>query len=250
MSSDNFNAYELHYARMGNKKPDWDAAEERPLDYACKKPWLTLGKEAKILDFGCGWGQQLLGLWCAGHRNIEGVELVPEQAQIAKQASKDRIPIHCMDGREFLTDRREKFDLIIINDVLEHIPVAEAVPLLGQVRGALVPGGRVVIRMQNMSSLLASYSMYLDFTHVAGYTEFSLMQLLDQSGFHDHRIVNDRPQFNWRAWRLSAPWHGFQIRARLNVLLHKIVYSLRSQTPKPQVFGCGLEIYSHKPQRD
>ncbi|MEN6449994.1 MAG: class I SAM-dependent methyltransferase [Thermoguttaceae bacterium] len=247
MSSDGFNVYELHYRRMGNVRPDWLAAERFPERYACRKPWLDLPKTARILDFGCGWGQQLLGLWCAGYRNIEGVELVPEQARLANESSQGRISVHCMDGRQFLAGRPEAYDLVILNDVLEHIAVSDAVALLVQIRDSLVPGGRIVIRVPNMASLLASYSRYLDITHVAGYTEFSLMQALDQAGFQNHFLLDDRPRFEWKAWRPLAPWRGFQLRARLNVLLHKVVYALRSQTPSPQSFGCNLEMYSHKP---
>ena len=68
--------YESHYARLNGTKPDWDLAEQKPEKYACRKPWLPERKDARILDFGCGWGHQLLALWCAGYTNIEGVELV------------------------------------------------------------------------------------------------------------------------------------------------------------------------------
>ncbi|MGA2032738.1 MAG: class I SAM-dependent methyltransferase [Thermoguttaceae bacterium] len=243
-----FATYDLHYTRMANMPPDWVAAEAHPEKYACRKPWLPLDRAARILDFGCGWGHQLLSLWSAGYRNIEGVEISQEQAQCATHASGDRVAVHCAEGREFLADKRETYDLIILNDVLEHIPVNEAVPSLAVIREALAPGGRVAVRVPNMASLCASYSRYLDVTHVAGYTEFSLMQVFDRAGFQDHRLVDDGPRFDLKAWNPLAPWHGFQIRLRLNVLLHKVVYSLRTQAPTPRAFGYNLEMYSHKPQ--
>ena len=39
-----------------------------------------------------------------------------------------------------------------------------------------------------MANLFASYSHHIDITHVTGYTEYSLMQVLDQAGFHEHRF--------------------------------------------------------------
>ena len=61
--------------------------------------------------------------------------------------------------------------------------------MLSQIRQALAEGGTVVVRVPNMSNVLASFGRYGDATHVTGYTEYSLMQVLDQAGFENHHIV-------------------------------------------------------------
>jgi len=243
----NFNSYERHYARMSNKLPDWDAAENNPKEYACTKPWIPYRIDAQILDFGCGWGQQLLSLWCAGYRNIEGVELVKEQAEKAIMCAKGKVSIACMDGREYLSDKSNAYDLIILNDVFEHIPTTESMGLLALLNTALRPGGTLVIRVPNMANIFAAYSRYLDITHVAGYTEYSLMQILGQAGFVDHRLVLPVWKIEWRHWCPWIPWRGMNARGRLDYLLHKFLYWLRGHT-KPTCFGHNVEIYSHKPE--
>lgn len=246
MSANGFKDYALQYERMHNQKPDWDLAEKEPEQFACDKPWLPHRRDVRILDFGCGWGNQLLSLWSAGYRNIEGVELAREQAEIAARCARNRVKIVCQDGRELLAREKGSYDLIIINDVLEHIPRDEALSLLSSARDAVVPGGTVVIRVPNMANILAAYSRYLDVTHLTGYTEFSVMQLLDQAGFHDHRFVPDRWGWSPLSWRPWIPWRGLAIRACTNHLVHRFFYWLRGLTPKPTVFHANLEVYSRK----
>jgi SAM-dependent methyltransferase len=241
-----FQGYDLHYARMGNTIPDWAAAVKHAEAHACRKPWLPASNAARILDFGCGWGHQLLSLWCAGYRSLEGVEVSPEQARQAQCSAGGRVPISCRDGRDFIKDRPCTYDLIILNDVLEHILPTDALSLLQDIRMALTTRGRVVVRVPNMSSLLAAYSRYMDITHVAGYTEWSLFQLLDQAGFVDHRLVDQSASWAPATWRPWAPLRGLGLRCRLNRAIHRVFYVARSQSPMPKCLDYNLEVYSVK----
>jgi SAM-dependent methyltransferase len=231
---------------MGNSIPDWTAADRHPKVYACRKPWLPLSRDARILDFGCGWGAQLLALWCAGYKNIEGVEIGQEQAAIAQRAAGGRVPILCANASEYIKSRACTYDLIIINDVLEHIPSSEALSVMKTVCDALKPEGRVVVRVPNMSSTLASYSRYMDITHVAGYTEWSLMQLLDQAGFENHYFVDNSGGWDPKSWRPWAPLRGFAVRHLANLLIHRFLYAARGQRPVPTCIDYNVEIYSQK----
>lgn len=242
-----FEQYDSHYSRVANTEPNWQAAERDPRKHACTKPWLPHDCNARILDFGCGWGNQLCVLWAAGYRNIEGVELVESQAGIAKRCAGERVAITCMDGREFLAEKSNAYDLIILNDVFEHIPTDGAVDLLACLKAALVPGGRLVLRVPNMANLFASYSRYLDLTHVTGYTEYSLMQILDQAGFCNHELVLPDWRPDWAHWRPWKPWRGLKLRRRLDYCLHSFLYWLRGYT-KPRCFEHNVEVYTHKPE--
>ena len=246
MSEIPYKYYERHYQRMLNEKPDWEYAEIHPESFRSDKPWLPGDKTARILDFGCGWGHQLLSLWCTGYCNLEGVELVPAQAEIANEMAKGRVKIICMDGREYLDNRHNVYDLIILNDVLEHISYEDAIPLLKQLHSALVDGGTLVIRVINASSILSTYSLYLDVTHKTLYTEYSLMQLLDQTGFTRHSIVSSNIHIIscfGKRWRHQCT---ILIRHILDYCLHRVLYWLRGQLPIPTVFGMNIEMYSQK----
>jgi 2-polyprenyl-3-methyl-5-hydroxy-6-metoxy-1,4-benzoquinol methylase len=242
-----FDKYFLHYQRMRNEPCDWADADRDPTRFAARRPWLPAGKEARILDFGCGWGHQLRSLWCAGYKNLEGVELVPEQADATRTGCGGRIPVTCADGAAYLADKERTYELIILNDVLEHIPLQQSANVLAAIYRGLVPGGTLVIRVPNMSNVLAPYSRYMDITHVVGFTEFSLMQVLDQAGFVDHAFLPDDYEWSVRNWRPWVPWRNLALRGRLNILLHKVLYQLRSQTPAASKFAYNLECYSKRP---
>ena len=240
-----FDAYHQHYARMGNREPDWEAAARSPQEYACRKPWLPPDKAARILDFGCGWGHQLLGLWCAGYTNLEGVELVAEQAAVARRCSQERVPIACGDGREYLADKENAYDLIVLNDVFEHIPPPEALELLACLKAPLRPGGTLALRVPNMANLFAAYSRYMDISHVTGYTEQSLMQVLDQAGFVEHCLVLPSWPIAWRRGALGTLART-EAPLRADHWLHKLLYWLRG-IGQPQCYSLNVEIFSRKP---
>jgi 2-polyprenyl-3-methyl-5-hydroxy-6-metoxy-1,4-benzoquinol methylase len=243
----NFDNYEGHYKRIGNQIPNWEAALANPSANACRQPWLPAKKDARILDFGCGWGKQLLSLWCAGFTNLEGVELVHEQVRITQEGVAGRFPVHHMDGRTFLQDRPYSYDLIILNDVIEHVPPSETVSLLGCIQRSLVPGGRIVVRTPNMSTLLAGYSRYMDVTHVTGFTEISILQVLEQAGFMKPQFV--REYFGWPP-RTLRPWkiiRRLNLRGLLNEWLHRLLYAARAQEPRPTIFSMNLIVYADKP---
>ena len=240
-----FYRYDDHYRRMLNVPPDWAVAAKDPDRFALKAPWLPTSRTARILDFGCGWGKLLMGLWAAGYKNLEGIELAQEQASMARQACAGLVTIYCADGAEYLRDKNSVYDLVILSDVIEHIQPDRVATVLRHIHQSLVPGGTLAIRTPNMASILASFSRYTDITHVAGYTEFSLTQLLDQTGFVDHTFVAEKLQ-QWSAWRPWAPWRGLGLAGLANIIVHKTLYCLRRQNPKPKEFGYNLEVFTRR----
>jgi 2-polyprenyl-3-methyl-5-hydroxy-6-metoxy-1,4-benzoquinol methylase len=241
-----FDNYHLFFQRTGNRPPLWEEGEKNPSVYAIRQPWLPLQKDARILDLGCGLGHQLFELWCAGYRNLEGIDLSEGQAATAAKSAGKRVRIRQAEGAEYLAGRQNMYDLIVMMDMIEHIPETEALPLLRRVHEALVPGGRVVVRTGNMATLTASFIRYIDLTHTTGFTEISLAELLTQAGFNDHNFVPDWSlRFNgWRPW---VPWRRLGLRALANNLLHRLVYWVRGHTPMPQHFAMNLTVYSRKP---
>lgn len=241
-----YDLYAEHYARMENQACDWEAASRAPARFASRRPWLPASKEARILDLGCGWGHQLMELWCAGYRNLEGVDHSPGQAEATRRAAGDRIQVHCADGRSFLRGRPGWFDLIVLNDVLEHVPLGEVREFLRDLRGALAKDGVLVVRTPNMSSLLAAHSRFIDVTHLTGFTEASLVQLLEQCGFTGHRFFAFELQWRWHEWRPWLPVRGMPLKAILNAWMHRVLYWLRGQKPRPTQFGANLECWSRR----
>ena len=120
---------------------------------------------------------------------IIGVDISESMCKAARKGLPDEVTVVCANALEFLKDVKERYDLITIFDVIEHMTVDKARELLKKCNERLSPNGSVVIRTPNMSNILASYSRYKDITHQTGYTEWNIFQLLDEAGFQGHQII-------------------------------------------------------------
>lgn len=243
---DRYERYALHYARSGNQTPDWRRALKYPNLFARRAPWLPSDPDARILDIGCGWGYNLMSLWCAGFRRLEGVDFSPEQIAIGNEASEGRLALFCADGGDFLENKAGQYDLVTLISVLEHIPSGEVAPFLRRIHRALVPGGRIVLFTPNMANLTSAWIQFSDLTHATAFTELSIQQALDQAGFEDHRFVAPHAR-DLSKWTPFRPWRGLGVSQLLNTALHRAAYKITGQSPRPSQFAANLEVYSHKP---
>jgi SAM-dependent methyltransferase len=100
----------------------------------------------RALDFGCGQGEFLYEL--KGHfRKVVGVELGKEQAESARR----KFGVKVLEGEiGRLGLQKESFDLISMNQVIEHLPhVNDA---LGELVPLLKPGGILSVTCPNSDS--------------------------------------------------------------------------------------------------
>lgn len=122
---------------------DQDIAQERKLDYICRK--LRMKPGDRYVDFGCGWGYLILH--AAKHYGVKatGVTLSGGQAQwaqrlVAESGLADRIRIVISDYRDFKDP--EGFDVASSVGMGEHIGVVNLPILFRKVFENLKPGGR------------------------------------------------------------------------------------------------------------
>jgi SAM-dependent methyltransferase len=95
----------------------WFVARRKILEDKLKT--LNLPKNAKILEIGIGTGGNLEML--AKFGEVQGIEMNPRAIELAHQKTNNNFNIHegmCPDGIPTFAD---KFDLICMFDVLEHI---------------------------------------------------------------------------------------------------------------------------------
>ena len=148
-------------------------------------------KQAKILDVGCGDGKFLFFLEQKAYQKIEGLEISPQQAEEARKHIKR--PIHVVDDTSsFLKKSLNTYDMITLNDVLEHIPKKEIVRFLKNIFDAIKPGGIAVINVPQIFGITSLYCRYNDFTHETIFTEMSLKQVLLSAGFFDLRFIKQK----------------------------------------------------------
>jgi cyclopropane-fatty-acyl-phospholipid synthase len=121
---------------------DLDTAQERKLDYVCRKLRLRPGQ--RLLDIGCGWGG--LAIHAAQHYGVDalGITLSQPQAELAneriRQAGlRDRCRVEVRDYREL--DEPDSFDKLASIGMFEHVGEARLSLYFQQAWRLLRPGG-------------------------------------------------------------------------------------------------------------
>lgn len=136
---------------MGSHVQTWQNyhafADERGWLVATILKRFTFLEGKKVLDFGCGDGGTSRTLDQLGAR-VTAVDIKTEIGQ-AFQDSKVKF-FNAQDEELYLKHR--EFDVIILQDVLEHVPNPEK--LMKQMKDALCPHGLIYISTPNRFSLL------------------------------------------------------------------------------------------------
>jgi 2-polyprenyl-3-methyl-5-hydroxy-6-metoxy-1,4-benzoquinol methylase len=138
-------------------------------------------RDFKVLDIGCGMGFHLLYLQTEGFKEVSGIDTDRSQVEAAKAfgLSVERVT----DSIAYLNERPGQFGLILLLDVLEHVPLELELRLMKAIHQALIPGGRVIVQVPNANSPLSSMWRYMDFTHYTTFTNQSLAFVLRNAGF-------------------------------------------------------------------
>ena len=118
--------------------------------------------------------------------------------------------VECAEALNCLRTGDERYALILMSDVVEHLPRDDVLPALQAAGERLSPEGRLVLRVPNLSNPLNLRTRYVDFTHQVGFSRESLGQVLRIAGlevetvygsFHDHRRWLARVLFDRLLWR-------------------------------------------------
>lgn len=146
---------------------------------------------ASILEIGCGAGATVA--WLRTVRPIRyaaGVELDPAAGRIARGVF-DQVEI-CDVDEATLAFSEDKFDIVLVLDVLEHLPMPWRV--LGRLREKLAPGGVLIASIPNVAHYEASWPLFfrgrwdyreqgiLDGTHLRFYTRDTAIALVEGAG--------------------------------------------------------------------
>lgn len=148
--------------------------------------------ELRILDVGCGDGDDIINFKNELEAkpltlSLYGLDML-ESHRAAAEAKGIKLSLVNLESDIFPYEDNF-FDLIIINQVLEH--VKEFFFIAGEMNRVLKPGGRLIIGVPNLASwhnrLLLLFgkqptSIRLLGPHVRGYTKESLVKTLSEYG--------------------------------------------------------------------
>jgi cyclopropane-fatty-acyl-phospholipid synthase len=121
---------------------DLDVAQERKLDYICRK--LRLRRGERLLDIGCGWGGLIIHAAKKYGVNAVGITLSKPQVQLANERiHREGLTGQCCakvcDYRDI--DEPEGYDKIVSVGMFEHVGESMLPEYFGRAWKLLKPGG-------------------------------------------------------------------------------------------------------------
>lgn len=137
-------------------------------------------KAAEVLDIGIGRGEMLTCMRDWGY-TYQGIDISPSTVALCKS-----LQLNCLvvdDTARWLQGCSKKFSLITCLDVLEHVPREQVIGFLHAIRSSLQEQGQAIIQVPNLQSPFGYLHHFNDFTHVSGFVEHSLRQVLLAAGF-------------------------------------------------------------------
>jgi 2-polyprenyl-3-methyl-5-hydroxy-6-metoxy-1,4-benzoquinol methylase len=133
------------------------------------------------LEFGAGWGRNLLALRELGIRDVIGVDISREQVALAHRVGLPEMIL--IDTRQDLSQALDgrRFDFLLAIDVLEHLSLHQLEAFAAAARTVLRPGGLLVVQVPND---LAPFNPVRsgDLTHLRAFTPASIRQFFLLAG--------------------------------------------------------------------
>jgi len=151
------------------------------------EPLLTVEKNPRAIDLGCGRGEWLEVLAEMGVA-ATGIDL--DQGMLAACSERGLVGIHA-DAIEYLHSLESESQLVVSAfHVVEHISFEDLQRLTKEAYRVLRPGGLLIMETPNPENIfVATCSFYLDPTHVKPIPPKLLMFITEYYGFLRSKIV-------------------------------------------------------------
>lgn len=182
--------YLLHYRRWHDgSDTDYDSAKK--LYYHLLENFCNENRHAqKVLDYGCGSGL-LVNYLCTKFGNVQGLDASKELISVGQKRDLPIDYLSTFEYNKWAEKNIGNFDLIFLFDVLEHIPISSQFNFLKQLSSTLAPHGKLIIKVPNAVSPVASRWRYIDWTHCTSFTEESLEFLASNCGLILNKYMRD-----------------------------------------------------------
>lgn len=182
--------YSIHYSRWHNGSKDELIIREKFYEKLLSTEIQQIKKDASILDFGCGYGHLTFYL----KNRFKSVLGVDSSEQQIETALRNELPVELLSNGDFsgwCAKNQDRFDLIFLMDVLEHIECNKQIDFIRTLSKTLKAHGQIYIKTPNANSLVANRWRYIDWTHHSSFTEASLEFILNNSNFSNFVYLND-----------------------------------------------------------
>ena len=149
--------------------------------------YIPENREASILVVSCGPGYFVSLLNKKGYSRVLGVDSDPRKVEYAL---KRRLNCTTEEAFVFLEKHHEEFDLIIAEQEINHLTKQEILAFLKLCRNSLTKQGILILHSLNGANpITGSESLTQNIDHYVLFTEYSLRQILQYSGFKEIDVI-------------------------------------------------------------
>ena len=180
-------------------------------------PYISTEKKIRILDIGCGEGHLLYSFKKAGYLNCFGIDLSENKIKKSKEVISS---VEAVDMFEYLDRNNEKFDLITLFDVAEHLDKKDLLVLLKRINSSLNASGMLIIHTLNAWSSFSHFYFFSDLTHKQLYSPRLMKDICGFAGFKEPKFYSSSPD------RLRLPENIFSLNSLFLSLLRIVQWIL------------------------
>lgn len=183
-------------------------------------PHLSEDPEKRILVVSCGPGYLVNLLRDRGYGRVLGIDSDPDKVEYA-----ERRGLNCRVERAFpfLSRHVGEFDVVICEQELNHLTFEEMIEFLERCHAALRGGGLLyVYGLNGANPLVGAENLAHNIDHFNTFTEYSLTQILQLTGFEEIRLL---PLKLYVFWRNPLNYIGLAATTLLS-LLFRATYAL------------------------
>ena len=138
--------FDFHHDRRRYFDIQYRTSREHILPYLRER--MDLSGPLRVLEIGCAEAGVLKAFWEAGH-DCTGIELNPNRIEYARTFLQDelaagerlRFIVRNIYDIDVARDLPHRYDLVILKDVIEHIP--DQARFMARLHAFLAPGGKV-----------------------------------------------------------------------------------------------------------
>ena len=201
------------------------------------KKYFKKSVSLNTLDIGVGRGEMLSCMKKWGH-NYRGIDISPSTVNFCKKLD---LSCELVDDTEFwLNNHQKQFDIITCLDVLEHIPKEHLINFLKSIRNSLNKDGIAIFQVPNLQSPFGYLHHFNDITHVCGFVEHSLNQVLLSVGF------NNLTFFGFEEFYEKTP--KILLKKILRFFYRKLIRFLRTinANPNPRILDPVISVVAYR----
>lgn len=217
-------------AYFHSPEDDIDTAQERKLDYICRKLRLRPGE--RLLDIGCGWGGLIIH--AVQHYGVEalGITLSRPQVEYAQERIRrlglqDRCRVEFRDYRD--VNEPESFDKLVSVGMFEHVGREKLEEYFAQAWRILRPGGvflnhGIACKEGLPASNRPTFSDRYVFPDGELVPIHVTLEVAEKAGFEVRDVENLREHYMWtlRSWVRRLEAHHDQARALTDEVTYRV----------------------------